>query len=143
MEAEGGVEDGTHSNGDRSSVATVNDSSMSTVVPASSSAALSSEEGAQMEDINYNNSEVDEGEGKDAVSHDAAGGGSSLSPELIQTLLSQLPHALNLLTQLNANLQSAKTPPFHALRKEVLRLAAQLQKVRETNKICDTPTDIT
>jgi hypothetical protein len=65
---------------------------------------------------------ADAGEEGDA----AAGGETNVPAELVAST----PTAIALLRALSADLPTASHKQFHALRKEVLRLAAQLQNVR-------------
>ena len=54
------------------------------------------------------------------------------SPEAVAALVAALPATLSVLAQLREDAATCKDPKFHALRKEVLRLAATIQNVRGT-----------
>lgn len=101
----------------------------SSVHPSAERAAAAAESDDRMRDAAEPNSdEDDDAEG----SADAAGASAAptSSPEAVAALLESLPATLSVLAQLRADAATCKDPRFHALRKEVLRLAATIQNVR-------------
>ena len=77
------------------------------------------------------------GGGGDGAASSSPLAGSATVPctaEEVAAFAAQLPATLTMLQRMNGDLVTCKLPHFHALRKEVLRLAAALQNVRSEGR---------
>lgn len=108
------------------------ESSSSGTAAAASDPAAAAAAATAAGDVTMADAAGDAGEGEDEPSASPAAVSTATAEEVAE-LVAALPSALSLLQRMSADIVTCKTPQFHVLRKEVLRLAAALQNVTNTS----------